>query len=105
MYGLEQTPINVHGSDKNGGTVIYKINSVSVLRNPTEYEQALIRGAGLFSSNIHAAVIRIESAGYRLREHRDLIVPQQNQAPPPSVRRPRGRPKIRKTEVSIYIDS
>ena len=51
MYGLEQTPINVHGSDKNGGTVIYKINSVSVLRNPTEYEQALIRGAGLLKQH------------------------------------------------------
>ena len=51
MYGLEQTPINVHGSDKNGGTVIYKINLVSVLRNPANYEQALIRGAGLLKQH------------------------------------------------------
>ncbi len=50
----------------------------------------------------HAVVVRIEGASYRLREHRDLIMPQPDQHSPSSGRKPRGRPKKTKTEVSIY---
>ena len=50
MNAVGQTPINVHGSDKNRETQ-NKINSISALRNPTEYELALIRGAELPSNS------------------------------------------------------
>ena len=50
MNAVGQTLIDVHGSDKNRETQ-NKTNSISALRNPTEYEQALIRGAGLLSNS------------------------------------------------------
>ena len=42
---VEQTLINYYGLGKDGGTLINKINSISSVKNPTKYEQALIRGA------------------------------------------------------------
>lgn len=44
---VEQTLINYHGLGKNGGTLINKINSISAVKNPTKYEQSLVRGAEL----------------------------------------------------------
>lgn len=44
---VEQTLIDYYGLGKNGGTLINKINSISAVKNPTKYEQALIRGAEL----------------------------------------------------------
>jgi len=44
---VEQTLINYYGLGKNGGTLINRINSISAIKNPTEYEKALIRGAEL----------------------------------------------------------
>jgi len=44
---VEQTLINYHGLGKNGGTLINKINSISAVKNPTKYEEALVRGAML----------------------------------------------------------
>ncbi len=41
---VEQTLINYYGLGKNGGTLLNRINSISATRNPTAYEQALIRG-------------------------------------------------------------
>ena len=51
MKAIEQALINSHGLGKNGGTSIYKINSISALRNPTEYELALIRGTGILKQH------------------------------------------------------
>ena len=45
MNAVGQTLIDVHGSDKNRETQ-NKTNSISALRNLTEYEQTLVRGAG-----------------------------------------------------------
>ncbi|MEE5061980.1 GIY-YIG nuclease family protein [Pseudomonas alliivorans] len=44
---VEQTLIDYHGLGKDGGTLINKINSISSVKNPTKYEQGLIRGAEL----------------------------------------------------------
>ncbi|MGC3894256.1 hypothetical protein, partial [Pseudomonas urmiensis] len=44
---VEQTLINYHGLGKDGGTLVNKINSISSVKNPTKYEQGLIRGAEL----------------------------------------------------------
>jgi filamentous hemagglutinin len=44
---VEQTLINYYGLEKNGGTLINKINSISAIKNPTAYERALIKGATL----------------------------------------------------------
>jgi hypothetical protein len=44
---VEQTLIDFHGLGKDGGTLINKINSISSVKNPTKYEQSLIRGAEL----------------------------------------------------------
>ncbi len=44
---VEQTLIDYHGLGKNGGDLINKINSISTIKNPTKYEQGLIRGAEL----------------------------------------------------------
>lgn len=44
---VEQTLIDFHGLGKDGGTLINKINSISKVKNPTKYEQGLIRGAEL----------------------------------------------------------
>jgi filamentous hemagglutinin len=44
---VEQTLIDYHGLEKDGGTLINKINSISSIKNPTKYEQGLIRGAEL----------------------------------------------------------
>ncbi|WP_245498416.1 hemagglutinin repeat-containing protein [Rhizobium leguminosarum] len=44
---VEQTLINYYGLEKNGGTLINKINSISKTKNPTAYERALIKGATL----------------------------------------------------------
>lgn len=44
---VEQTLIDFHGLGKDGGTLINKINSISKIKNPTKYEQGLIRGAEL----------------------------------------------------------
>lgn len=47
---VEQTLINYHGLGKDGGTLINKINSISATRQPTKYEQALIRGSQLLKN-------------------------------------------------------
>jgi Possible hemagglutinin (DUF637) len=47
---VEQTLINYYGLGKEGGTLLNKINSISATRNPTTYEQALIRGKELLDS-------------------------------------------------------
>lgn len=44
---VEQTLIDYHGLGKDGGMLINKINSISSVKNPTKYEQGLIRGAEL----------------------------------------------------------
>jgi filamentous hemagglutinin len=44
---VEQTLIKYYGLEKNGGTLINKINSISKTKNPTAYERALIKGATL----------------------------------------------------------
>ncbi|MBA1377680.1 hypothetical protein [Pseudomonas brassicacearum] len=36
---VEQTLIDYHGLEKDGGTLINKINSISSIKNPTKYEQ------------------------------------------------------------------
>ena len=48
---VEQTLIKHHGLESNGGTLINRINSISSVRNPTEYERALIRGAEILRQN------------------------------------------------------
>lgn len=47
---VEQTLINYYGLGKDGGTLLNKINSISATRNPTIYEQSLIRGKALLDS-------------------------------------------------------
>lgn len=47
---VEQTLINYYGLGKEGGTLLNKINSISATRNPTAYEQSLIRGKQLLDS-------------------------------------------------------
>lgn len=44
---VEQTLIDYYGLGRNGGGLINKINSISSVKNPTKYEQGLIRGAEL----------------------------------------------------------
>ncbi|WP_445178667.1 two-partner secretion domain-containing protein [Pseudomonas sp. McL0111] len=46
---VEQTLIDYHGLGKDGGDLINKINSISTIKNPTKYEQGLIRGAELLN--------------------------------------------------------
>lgn len=47
---VEQTLINYYGLGKDGGTLLNKINSISATKNPTTYEQSLIRGKELLDS-------------------------------------------------------
>ena len=47
---VEQTLINYYGLEKDGGTLLNKINSIYSTKNPTVYEQALIRGKELLDS-------------------------------------------------------
>jgi filamentous hemagglutinin len=47
---VEQTLIEYYGLGKDGGSLINKINSISPTKNPTKYEQALIRGAKILRS-------------------------------------------------------
>lgn len=47
---VEQTLINYYGLGKDGGTLLNKINSISPTKNPTAYEQSLIRGKELLDS-------------------------------------------------------
>jgi filamentous hemagglutinin len=47
---VEQTLINYYGLGGNGGTLLNKINSISATKNPTAYEQALIRGKEILDS-------------------------------------------------------
>jgi hypothetical protein len=44
---VEQVLINYHGLGRNGGTLLNRINSISSVRNPTAYEQSLVRGTEL----------------------------------------------------------
>lgn len=46
---VEQTLIDYHGLGKDGGDLINKINSISTIKNPTKFEQGLIRGAELLN--------------------------------------------------------
>ncbi|MGI3125783.1 hemagglutinin repeat-containing protein [Nitratireductor sp. PBL-C9] len=47
---VEQTLINYYGLGKDGGTLLNKLNSISATKNPTAYEQSLIRGKELLDS-------------------------------------------------------
>ena len=47
---VEQTLIDYYGLGKDGGTLINKINSISSVKNPTKYEQSLIRGTELLKA-------------------------------------------------------
>ncbi len=48
---VEQVMINYYGLGKvEGGTLLNKINSISKTRNPTAYEQSLVRGKELLDS-------------------------------------------------------
>lgn len=47
---VEQTLIDFHGLGKDSGSLINKINSISKIKNPTKYEQGLIRGAELLKN-------------------------------------------------------
>lgn len=49
-HAVEQTLINYYGLGKDGGTLLNKINSISPTRNPTAYEQSLLRGKELLDS-------------------------------------------------------
>ena len=48
---VEQTLIEYYGLGKDGGTLINKINSISAVKSPTQYEQELIRGAELLKQH------------------------------------------------------
>ncbi|MDO9417159.1 hypothetical protein [Pararhizobium sp.] len=47
---VEQMLIHYYGLEKNNGTLLNKINSISPARDPTAYEQSLIRGKELLDS-------------------------------------------------------
>lgn len=49
-HAIEQTLINYYGLGRDGGTLLNQINSISPTRNPTAYEQSLIRGKELLDS-------------------------------------------------------